>query len=108
MRAIIDTAVDAITVIDRDARFSKSVRRANQCSALLTRTDAVARFFNSCTTTTSVVLASIRKIFDEGQASTARFACYTMTHWITVESRAERSTITEIPGRRGRDHPGHL
>jgi len=80
MRAIIDTAVDAITVIDRDATILE-VSPASE-SMLGTpnenrRGRSVLQFVHY--NDQAVVLASIRKIFDEGQASTARFRCYTMT-----------------------------
>ena len=89
MRAIIDTAVDAITVIDRDATILE-VSPASE-SMLGTpnenrRGRSVLQFVHY--NDQAVVLASIRKIFDEGQASTARFrVLHDDGHWITVESR---------------------
>jgi len=91
MRAIIDTAVDAITVIDRDGT-ALEVSPASEAMYGIPeenrRGHSVLEFVHY--NDQAVVLAAIRKIFDEGQASTARFRVrHDDGHWVTVESRGQ-------------------
>ena len=91
MRAIIATAVDAITVIDRNGTMLEvspaseaiyGIPEDNQ------RGHSVLEFVHY--NDQAVVVAAIRKIFDEGQASTARFRVrHDDGHWVTVESRGQ-------------------
>ncbi len=89
MRAIIDTAVDAITVIDRDATIlevSPASERMYGIPEEKRRGHSVLEFVHY--NDEAVVLDAIRKIFEEGEASTARFRVrHVDGHWITVESR---------------------
>jgi PAS domain S-box-containing protein len=89
MRAIIDTAVDAITVIDRDATILE-VSPASEAMYGIPeenrRGHSVLEFVHY--NDQPVVLDAITKIFEEGQASTARFRVrHDDGHWITVESK---------------------
>ena len=89
MRAIIDTAVDAITVIDRDATILE-VSPASEAMYGIPeenrRGHSVLEFVHY--NDQAVVLNAIKKIFEEGQASTARFRVrHDDGHWITVESK---------------------
>ncbi|HUZ40791.1 MAG TPA: PAS domain S-box protein [Acidimicrobiales bacterium] len=89
MRAIIDTAVDAISVIDRDG----IIREVSPASELMygipdehRRGHAVIDFVHY--NDQAVVTAAIRRTFMEGEASTARFRVrHSDGHWVTVESR---------------------
>ena len=88
MRAIIDTAVDAITVIDRDATILE-VSPASEAMYGIPeenrRGHSVLEFVHY--NDQAVVLTAIKKIFEEGQASTARFRVrHDDGHWVTVKS----------------------
>jgi len=89
MRAIIDTAVDAITVIDRDG----IIRETSPASEAMYGTPEEHRRDRAVTdfvhyNDQAVVKAAIRRTFDEGQASAARFRVrHADGHWVTVESR---------------------
>jgi PAS domain S-box-containing protein len=89
MRAIIDTAVDAITVIDRDAVFLELSPASERMYGIPEENrlgHSVLEFVHY--NDQAVVLAAIRKIFDEGEATTARFRVrHDDGHWVTVESR---------------------
>jgi PAS domain S-box-containing protein len=91
MRAIIDTAVDAITVIDRDGtalEVSPASQKMYGIPEENRRGHSVLEFVHH--NDQAVVLEAIRKIFDEGQASTARFRVrHDDGHWVTVESRGQ-------------------
>jgi PAS domain S-box-containing protein len=89
MRAIIDTAVDAITIVDREGIIIE-VSPASEAMYGIPdenrRGHSVNEFVHY--NDQAVVMAAIRKIFDEGQASTARFRVrHEDGHWVTVESR---------------------
>jgi PAS domain S-box-containing protein len=91
MRAIIDTAVDAITVIDRDGTLLE-VSPASEVMYGIPEVDrlghAVLEFVHYNDQT--VVVAAIRRIFEEGKATTARFRVrHDDGHWVTVESRGQ-------------------
>jgi len=91
MRAIIDTAVDAITVIDRGGTILE-VSPASEAMYGIPdenrRGHSVLEFVHY--NDQAVVMAAIAKIFDEGQASTARFRVrHDDGHWVTVESRGQ-------------------
>ena len=91
LRAIIDTAVDAIAVVDREGTIlevspaseamygiPESLRRGHSALEFVHYNDQ------------SVVTAAIRRIFDEGRATTARFRVrHADGHWVTVESRGQ-------------------
>jgi PAS domain S-box-containing protein len=89
MRAIIDTAVDAITIVDRDGTMLEVSPASNAMYGVPDENrigHSALEFVHY--NDQAVVLAAIRKIFDEGQASTARFRVrHDDGHWITVESR---------------------
>jgi PAS domain S-box-containing protein len=89
MRAIIDTAVDAITVIDSDLvmlEVSPSSEQMYGIPAEQRRGRSALEFIHG--NDQPVVLAAIRRIFDEGRATTARFRVrHSDGHWVTVESR---------------------
>jgi PAS domain S-box-containing protein len=91
MRAIIDTAVDAITVIDRDGimlELSPASEAMYGIPEALRRGHPVFEFVHY--NDQAVVSAAIRRIFDEGQATTARFRVrHDDGHWVTVESRGQ-------------------
>jgi PAS domain S-box-containing protein len=89
MRAIIDTAVDAITIVDQDGTILE-VSPASEAMYGIPdenrRGHSALEFVHY--NDQAVVLAAIRKIFDEGEASTARFRVrHDDGHWVTVESR---------------------
>ncbi len=91
MRAIIDSAVDAITVIDRDGVMLE-VSPASEAMYGIPVEDRVGHsalefvHYND----QAVVLAAIRRIFEEGRATTARFRVrHDDGHWVTVESRGQ-------------------
>jgi PAS domain S-box-containing protein len=91
MRAIIDSAVDAITVIDRDA-IMLEVSPASEAMYGIPAENRLGHsaleyvHFND----QAVVVAAIRRIFDEGRATTARFRVrHDDGHWVTVESRGQ-------------------
>ena len=89
MRAIIDTAVDAITVINREGTMLEVSPASEAMYGIpeeLRRGHSVLEFVHH--DDRPVVLAAIRRIFEEGQASTARFRVrHDDGHWVTVESR---------------------
>ncbi len=89
MRAIIDTAVDAITVIDRDSTILEVSPSSEQMYGIpeeQRRGHSALEFIHP--NDRGTVVAAIRRIFDDGQASTARFRVqHTDGHWVTVESR---------------------
>jgi PAS domain S-box-containing protein len=89
MRAIIDTAVDAITVIDRDGiirEVSPSSESMYGIPEELRRGHAVLEFVHY--NDQAVVKAAIRRTFEQGEASAARFRVrHSDGHWLTVESR---------------------
>jgi PAS domain S-box-containing protein len=89
MRAIIDTAVDAITVIDSDLvmlEVSPSSEQMYGLPAEQRRGRSALEFIHG--NDQPVVLAAIRRIFEEGRATTARFRVHHSDgHWVTVESR---------------------
>ncbi|HXC19530.1 MAG TPA: PAS domain S-box protein [Acidimicrobiales bacterium] len=91
MRAIIDSAVDAITVIDRDGimlEVSPASERMYGIPESLRVGHSVLEFVHY--NDQSVVTAAIRRIFDEGRATTARFRVrHDDGHWVTVESRGQ-------------------
>jgi PAS domain S-box-containing protein len=91
MRAIIDSAVDAITVIDRDGVMLE-VSPASEAMYGIPEVDRIGHsalefvHYND----QAVVVAAIRRIFVEGQAITARFRIrHDDGHWVTVESRGQ-------------------
>jgi PAS domain S-box-containing protein len=91
MRAIIDSAVDAITVIDRDA-IMLEVSPASETMYGIPVEDrsgqSALEFVHY--TDQAVVVAAIKRIFDEGRATTARFRVrHDDGHWVTVESRGQ-------------------
>ena len=74
MRAIIDTAVDAITLIDSDLMIlevSPSSEQMYGIPAEERRGHSALEFIHN--NDQPIVLAAIRRIFDEGRATTARF-----------------------------------
>ena len=91
LRAIIDTAVDAITVIDREG----TMLEVSPASEAMYGIPVENRLGHSALefvhyNDQSVVLAAIRRIFDEGRATTARFRVrHDDGHWVTVESRGQ-------------------
>jgi PAS domain S-box-containing protein len=89
MRAIIDTAVDAITVMDSDSimlEVSPSSEQMYGIPAEQRRGHSALEFIHP--DDQPVVRAAIRRIFDEGRATTARFRVrHADGHWVTVESR---------------------
>ena len=89
MRAIIDTAVDSITVIDRDGTMIE-VSPASEAMYGIPEEDRrghpVLEFVHY--NDQAVLVSAIRRIFDEGEATTARFRVrHEDGHWVTVESR---------------------
>jgi PAS domain S-box-containing protein len=89
MRAIIDTAVDVITVIDRDG-IIREVSPASEATYGIPeesrRGHPVIEFVHY--NDQAVVTAAIQRTFIEGQASAARFRVRHIDgHWVTVESR---------------------
>jgi len=89
MRAIIDTAVDAITIIDREGTILE-VSPASEAMYGIPeenrRGHSVLEFVHY--NDQAVVMTAIRSIFDEGESSTARFRVrHDDGHWVTVESR---------------------
>ncbi|MGB8195886.1 MAG: PAS domain S-box protein [Acidimicrobiales bacterium] len=91
MRAIIESAVDAITVIDKDGTIlevSPSSERMYGIPEENRRGHSALEFVHY--NDQAVVVAAIRRIFEEGQASTARFRVrHDDGHWVTVESRGQ-------------------
>ncbi len=91
MRAIIDNAVDAITVIDREGvmlEVSPASEAMYGIPEALRRGHPVLEFVHY--NDQSVVTAAIRRIFEEGRATTARFRIrHDDGHWVTVESRGQ-------------------
>jgi PAS domain S-box-containing protein len=91
MQAIIESAVDAITVIDRDGVFLE----LSPASEAMYGIPEANRLGHSALEFVhyndhAVVVAAIRRIFDEGRASTARFRVrHADGHWVTVESRGQ-------------------
>jgi len=91
MRAIIDSAVDAITVIDRDAVMLEVSPASEEMYGI----PAESRLGHSALeyvhyNDQAVVVAAIRRIFDEGRATAARFRVrHDDGHWVTVESRGQ-------------------
>jgi PAS domain S-box-containing protein len=89
MRAIIATAVDAITIVDREGII---IEVSPASEAMYGIPDDKRRGHSALEfvhyNDQAVVMAAIRKIFDEGEASTARFRVrHDDGHWVTVESR---------------------
>lgn len=90
MRAIIDTAVDAITLIDRDGTILETSPAAEAMYGI-PAADRLGRsaLENVHYNDQAGVVDAIRRVFDEGRATTARFrARHDDGHWVTVESRA--------------------
>ena len=89
MRAIIDTAVDAITVIDRDAMILEVSPASESMYGIpghFRQGHSVLEFVHY--NDQAVVKAGIRRTFEEGQATAARFRVrHGDGHWVTVESR---------------------
>jgi PAS domain S-box-containing protein len=91
MRAIIDAAVDAITVIDRNGVMLE----VSPASEKMYGIPEAQRIGHSALefvhyNDQAVVVAAIRRIFDEGRATTARFRVrHDDGHWVTVESRGQ-------------------
>jgi PAS domain S-box-containing protein len=99
MRAIIDSAVDAITVIDRNA-IMLEVSPASEAMYGIPVEDRVGHsalefvHYND----QAVVLAAIKRIFEEGRATTARFRVrHDDGHWVTVESRGQALDNGDAP-----------
>jgi PAS domain S-box-containing protein len=90
MRAIIDTAVDAITVIDRDyvmLEVSPSSEQMYGIPEVERRGHNALEFIHD--DDRPIVVDAMRRIFEDGQATTARFRVrHSDGHWVTVESRA--------------------
>ena len=91
MRAIIDTAVDAITIIDHDGAIIE-VSPASEAMYGIPEVDRLGHHvlefvhYND----KPAVEAAIRRIFDEGVATTVRFRVrHDDGHWVTVESRGQ-------------------
>ena len=89
MRAIIDTAVDAITVIDRDYMILEVSPSSEQMYGI---PEEQRRGHNALDfihpDDRSIIVAAMRRIFEEGRATTARFRVrHAGGHWVTVESR---------------------
>jgi PAS domain S-box-containing protein len=89
MRALIDTAVDAITVIDRDFTILETSPSSEQMYGI---PEEDRRGHNALDfihpKDRPVVVAALRRIFEDGRASTARFRVHHSDgHWVTVESR---------------------
>ncbi len=89
MRAIIDTAVDAITVIDRDYTILEVSPSSEQMYGIPDeerRGHNVLDFIHP--DDRSIIVTAMRQIFEEGRATTARFRVrHADGHWVTVESR---------------------
>ena len=91
LRALIDAAVDAITVIDRDA----TMLEVSPASEAMYGIPAEERLGHSAYefvhyNDQAVVVAAVRRIFEEGRATTARFRVrHRDGHWVTVESRGQ-------------------
>jgi PAS domain S-box-containing protein len=89
IRAIIDAAVDGITVIDRDGIILEVSPASESMYGIpddLRRGHPVIDFVHY--NDQAVVSAAVRRTFDEGQAQTARFRVrHDDGHWVTVESR---------------------
>jgi PAS domain S-box-containing protein len=89
MRAIIDTAVDAITVVDRNFIIMEVSPSSEQMYGIPEENrrghDALDFIHPD---DRPIVVAAMRRIFDDGEASTARFRVrHADGHWVTVESR---------------------
>jgi PAS domain S-box-containing protein len=99
LRAIIDTAVDGITVIDRDGVIIEVSPASEQMYGIpdeLRRGHAVNDFVHY--NDQASVRAAIRRTFDEGQATTARFRVrHDDGHWVTVESRGQALDNGDVP-----------
>lgn len=91
MRAIIESAVDAITVIDREGTILEVSPASEAMYGIAEenrRGHPVLEFVHD--NDQAVVVAAIRRIFDDGEASTARFRVrHADGHWVTVESRGQ-------------------
>ena len=89
LRAIIDTAVDAITVIDRDMTILEVSPAGVEMYGIpeaQRRGHRVLEFIHP--EDVPVVEAAVRRIFEEGQSITARFrVLHADGHWLSVESR---------------------
>jgi PAS domain S-box-containing protein len=89
LRAIIDMAVDAITLIDRDSiilEVSPSSQEIYGISEEARRGHNVLEFVHY--NDRPIVLSAMRRVFEEGRATTARFRIrHADGHWVTVESR---------------------
>jgi PAS domain S-box-containing protein len=89
MRAIIDTAVDAITVIDRDFIIMEVSPSSEQMYGIpeeFRRGQDALEFMHP--DDRPIVVEAMRRIFEDGQASTARFRIrHADGHWVSVESR---------------------
>jgi PAS domain S-box-containing protein len=91
MRAIFESAVDAITIIDHEG----TMLEVSPASAIMYGIPEEDRIGHSALEFVhyndhGVVVAALRRIFDEGQATTARFRVrHDDGHWVTVESRGQ-------------------
>jgi len=91
MRAIIESAVDAITVIDREGTILEVSPASEAMYGIAEenrRGHSVLEFVHY--NDQAVIVSAMRRIFDEGKASTARFRVrHDDGHWVTVESRGQ-------------------
>jgi PAS domain S-box-containing protein len=91
IRAIIDAAVDGITVIDREGIIIEVSPASESMYGIpdeLRRGHPVIDYVHY--NDHAVVANAIRRTFDEGQAQTARFRVrHDDGHWVTVESRGQ-------------------
>jgi PAS domain S-box-containing protein len=91
LKAIIDTAVDAISVIDRDFTIIEVSPSSEQMYGMPEderRGHSTLEFIHY--NDRPIVVAAMSRIFDEGKATTARFRIrHSDGHWITVESRGQ-------------------
>ncbi len=90
MQAIINAAVDSITIIDRDGIIQEVSPSSEVMYGIPAdyRRGQLGRLEFVHYNDQAVVNATIRRTFDEGRASTARFRVrHGDGHWVTVESR---------------------
>jgi PAS domain S-box-containing protein len=99
LRAIIDTAVDAISVIDRDftiLEVSPSSERMYGIPEEARRGHSTFEFVHF--DDRPIIVAAMSRIFDEGKATSARFRIrHNDGHWITVESRGQALSNGDKP-----------
>jgi PAS domain S-box-containing protein len=99
LKAIIDTAVDAISVIDRDftiLEVSPSSERMYGIPEEARRGHSTFEFVHY--NDRPIIVAAMSRIFDEGKATTARFRIrHSDGHWITVESRGQALSNGDEP-----------